>query len=185
MTSTITFEQIYNLADIDYEITMSDGERGDMTEFKFDSSVLKHSIYDKKDQALPHTQSGGNITGYWNKHIHHDKILLNIRCTPDVEKLIQPSKIFDYTVVHEKPDEWQWSYGKILGAYRKTEEPLRHNESKIHLWLYDITESINLEFLLPWITGQYTCCHTKNKKAMFFDTTSDVTSMQIIGNWVK
>lgn len=185
LTSTDTFEQIYNLTDIDYEISMSDCERGDMTEFKFDRSVLKHSIYDKKDQALPHTQLGSDIVGYWNKHIKNDKIKLNIKCTPDVEKLIQPSKIFDYTVVHEKHDEWHWSYGKILAAYRKTDEPLRYDQSKIHLWLYDVTEPVNLEFLLPWITGQYTCCHTKNKKALFFDTTSDVTSMQIIGNWCQ
>ena len=33
------------------------------------------------------------------------------------------------------------------------------------------------------MTGQYTCCHTKNKKALLFDTSADVTSMQVIGDW--
>lgn len=185
LTSTVNFEKIYNLADIDYEISMSDNAKGDMKDFRFDRSVLKYSIYDKKDQALPHTQLGANIVNFWDKHIKKDKISLNVRCTAEVEKLIQPSKIFDYTVIHEKHDDWQWSYGKILGAYRKTEVPSAWDESKIHLWLYDVTEPVNLELLLPWMTGQYTCCHTKNKKALFFDTSSDVTSMQIVGDWVN
>jgi len=185
LTSTANFEKIYNLKDIDYEISMSDNAKGDMSEFRFDRSVLKHSIYDKKDQALPHTQLGANIMNFWDRHIRTDKILLNIRCTPEVEKLIQPSVNFNYKVIHENADEWTWSYGKILGAYRKTETPLGYDESQIHLWLYDVTEPVYLELLFAWINGQYTCCHTKNKKALFFDTSNDVTSMQVIGDWVK
>ena len=185
LTSTANFEKIYNLADIDYEIGMSDAVAGDMSKFQFNRSVLKYSIYDKKDQALPHTQVGANISNFWNKHLKKNKVHLNIRCTPEVEKLLQPSKIFTYDVVHENAQEWQWSYGKILGAYRKTEKPTGYDESHIHLWLYDITEPVYLELLLPWMTGQYTCCHTKNKKALFFDTSSDVTSMQVVGDWCK
>lgn len=185
LTSTANFEKIYNLADIDYEISMTDLPAGDMSEFRFTRSVLKYSIYDKKDQALPHTQIGANLSNFWGRHIKKNKVLLNIRCTPEVEKLIQPSKIFNWNVVHEKEDEWHWSYGKILGAYRKTEIPLSFDESLLHLWLYDVTEPVYLDLLLPWVTGQYTCCHTKNKKALFFDTSSDVTSMQIVGDWVN
>lgn len=184
LTSTANFEKIYNLADIDYEISMSNSAAGDTNKFQIDRSVLKHSIYDKKDQALPHTLIGTNISSFWAKHRQKQyKIHLNIRCTPEAEKLIQPSKLFTWDVVHEKADEWQWSYGKILGAYRKTEDP--YGATQINLWLYDVTEPVHLELLLPWITGQYTCCHTKNKKALFFDTSTDVTSMQVIGDWVK
>ena len=185
LTSTADFEKIYNLADIDYEIGMSDAATGDMSEFQIDRSVLKYSIYDKKDQALPHTQTGATISSFWAKHIKKEKLHVNIRCTPEVEKLLQPSKMFTWNVIHEKAEEWQWSYGKILGAYRKTEAPLNWDESRIHLWLYDVTEPVYLELLLPWMTGQYTCCHTKNKKALFFDTSGDVTSIQIIGDWAK
>lgn len=186
LISTDDFEKIYNLNDIDYEIVMSDHPSGDMSEFRFDRSVLRHSIYDKKDQALPHTTLGSNILGFWAQHLKSNKLLLNIRCTPAVEKLIQPSEIFDYNVIHEKDDEWHWSYGKILGAYRKTEAPsIVYDQSQIHLWLYDVTEPVYLELLVPWVTGQYTCCHTKNKKALFFDTSTEVTSMHIIGDWVK
>jgi hypothetical protein len=185
LTSTANFEKIYNLADIDYEISMSDLPAGDMSEFQFNRSVLKYSIYDKKDQALPHTLVGTNILNFWARHIKKDKVHLNIRCTPEVEKLLQPSKIFTWDVVNEKTEEWQWSYGKILGAYRKTEVPLAYNESQLHLWLYDATEPVYLDLLFPWVTGQYTCNHTKNKKALFFDTSTDVTSMRVVGDWVK
>lgn len=185
LDSTDNFEKIFNLKDIDYEIVMYDHPNGDMSEFRFDRSVLKHSIYDKKDQALPHTNLGSNIFGFWAQHLKSDKLLLNIRCTPAVEKLIQPSEIFDYNIIHENDDEWHWSYGRILGAYRKTEAPMAYNQSQIHLWLYDVTKPVYLELLIPWVTGQYTCCHTKNKKALFFDTSTEVTSMHIIGNWVQ
>jgi hypothetical protein len=185
LLSTKDFEKLYSLSDIDYEISMSDDAKSDMSKFKFDRSVLKYSVYDKKDQALPHTTLGAGMSNFWDRHIKKDKILLNIRCTPEVEKLIQPSKIFSWKVVHEQADEWHWSYGKILGAYRKTETLPVYDESQLHLWLYNATKPIYLELLLPWITGQYTCCHTKNKTALFFDTSSEVTSMQIIGDWCK
>lgn len=185
LTSTKDFVKIYNLDDIDYEINMTDGIQGDGSQLRFTRSVLKYSIYDKKDQALPHTQLGSNIINFWNTHTKKEKILINIRCTAEVEQLIQPSKIFNWNVIHEEPETWQWSYGKILAAYRKTDTPASWELPSIHLWLYNVTEPVNLELLLPWITGQYTACHTKNKKALFFDTSRDVTSLQIIGDWVK
>ena len=185
LTSTANFEKIYNLADIDYEISMSDCVAGDMSEFKFERSVLKYSIYDKKDQALPHTQMGSNVSTFWARHSRNNKVLVNIRCTPEVEKLIHPSTIFNWNVVHEKAEEWQWSYGKILGAYRKTETPMAYDDSHLNLWLYDVTEPVYLDLLFCWMTGQYTCSHTKNKKALFFDTSTDVTSMQVVGDWCK
>lgn len=185
LTSTDMFEKIYNLADVDYEIAMLDSPSNDMTKFRFDRSVLKYSIYDKKDQALPHLQTGSSILLFWDRHTKNNKIKLNVRCTPEVEKLIQPSKFFTYNVVHEKENEWQWSYGKILSSYRKTEEPLGYNDSRLHLWLYDVTEPVYLELLFPWISGQYSCCHTKNKKSLFFDNSVNCTSIQIIGDWVK
>ena len=185
LTSTADFEKIYNLADIDYEIGMSDAAAGDMSKFQFDRSVLKYSIYDKKDQALPHTQAGATILNFWGRHVKKDKLHVNIRCTPEVEKFLQPSKLFTWDVVHENANEWHWSYGKILGAYRKTEVPVSWDESRLNLWLYDITEPVHLELLMPWMTGQYTACHSKNKKALFFDTSADVTSIQVVGDWCK
>jgi hypothetical protein len=185
LISTSDFEKIYNLKDIDYEIAMSDNVHGTMDDLKFKHSILKYSIYDKNDQALPHLAVGSSLLSFWDQHIKQEKILINIRCTPEVEKLIQPSDIFKYNIVHEKSGEWEWSYGKILGSYRKSEESRYYETSLLNLWLYDVTEPVNLELMIPWMNGQYTCCHTQNKKALIFDTSRDATSMQCIGNWAN
>lgn len=185
LNSTIEFDKMYHLKDIDYEIAMSDNVSGNMNDLKFIHSILKHSIYDKIDQALPHTDMGSKVMGFWQQHVRKDKILVNVRCTAEVEKLIQPSNIFTYNVTHENPEDWVWSYGKILGSYRKTEGPKNYENTLLNLWLYNATEPIHLELMIPWMSGQYTCCYTQNKKALIFDTSIDATSMQPIGDWVK
>jgi hypothetical protein len=185
LLTTVEFEQVFDLQDIDYEISMSDSAQGDGTELEFTRAVLKYSIYDKKDQALPHTTIGLSVSNFWNRHIKDDKININVRCTADVAKLIQPSEIFKTHIVVEPNNEWQWSFGKILGAYRKTEGPNLYDKVQLNLWLYEITEPVNLELLLPWMGGQFSACHSKNKTALCFDTSTDPTSIAIVGDWCQ
>ena len=184
LLTTAEFEQIFNLKDIDYEISMSDSA-GDGTELKFTRAVLKYSIYDKKDQALPHTNIGNTVTGFWTRNIKDDKINIIVRCTADVAKLIQPSELFKTYITVEPDNEWQWSFGKILGAYRKTEGPNLYDQVQLNLWLYEVTEPVNLELLLPWMGTQFSACHSKNKKALCFDTSTDPTSIAIVGDWCQ
>lgn len=184
LNTTDDFVKLFKMRNVDYEISMTDSAAGDKSAFRFDRSVLRHSIYDKNDQALPHTATGANTINFWSRNISREKIAINVRCTKEVEKLIKPTKIFDARVVHEDPTEWEWSYGRILGAYRESEEPTSHFDTTFNLWLYDVTEPVHLELLIPWANGQHTSFHTKNKKAIFFDT-ERVTSMQVIGDWVK
>jgi len=185
LLTTAEFEQIFDLQDIDYEISMSDCAQGNGTELEFTRAVLKYSIYDKKDQALPHTVNGHTVTSFWERHVKHEKIHLNVRCTAEVAKLIQPSELFKTHVTIEPDHEWEWSFGKILAAYRKNEGPNLFEKVQINLWLYDVTEPVNLELLLPWMGGQFNACHSKNKKALFFDTSTDPTSIAIIGDWCQ
>jgi hypothetical protein len=182
LLTTAEFEQIFYLKDIDYEISMSDSI-GDGTELEFTRAVLKYSIYDKKDQALPHTNIGNTVTGFWTRNIRDDKINIIVRCTADVAKLIQPSELFKTYITVEPDNEWQWSFGKILGAYRKTEGP--NEKVQLNLWLYEVTEPVNLELLLPWMGTQFSACHSKNKKALCFDTSTDPTSIAIVGDWCQ
>ena len=183
LLTTAEFEQIFDLKDIDYEISMSDCAEGDGTALEFIRAVLKYSIYDKKDQALPHTATVHGLTAFWDRHVKNEQIHINVRCTAEVAKLIQPSELFKTHVIVEPESEWQWSFGKILGAYRKTEGP--NEKIQINLWLYDVTEPVNLELLLPWMNGQFSACHSKNKKALCFDTSTDPTSIAIIGDWCQ
>jgi hypothetical protein len=185
LLTTAEFEQIFDLQDIDYEISMSDCAEGDGTALEFTRAVLKYSIYDKKDQALPHTAIGLYVTSFWDRHVKNKRIHLNVRCTAEVAKLIQPSELFKTYVIVEPDNEWQWSFGKILGAYRKNEEPNLYDKIQINLWLYDVTEPVNLELLLLWMGGQFSACHSKNKKALCFDTSTDPTSIAIVGDWCQ
>jgi hypothetical protein len=184
LDSTQHFETVYNLKGVDYEISMNDNINEDSTHLTFDRSVLKYTIYDQKDQALPHTLSGARVLNFWSRHTKNNKIDLNIRCTPEVEQLIQPSKIFNYNITIEDPQQWQWNIGQTLNAFKKNNVPVDWEKSSLHLWLYDIGEPIHLELLLPWITENNTCYQTKNKKALFFDNSGDFTHIQTVGNWV-
>tara|TARA_R110000868_G_scaffold399609_1_gene673531 strand:- start:359 stop:1345 length:987 start_codon:yes stop_codon:yes gene_type:complete len=183
LNSTVDFETIYNLKGIDYEISMSDN--ADTSQFKFERSVLKYTIYDQKDQALPHTLLGARVTNFWDQHMKNNKIELNIRCTPEVGKLIQDSKIFNCNITHEDSQQWRWSLGQTLNSFRKDQAPVDWEKSPLHLWLYDICEPINLELLLPWVSEHNACYQTKNKKALFFNNHNDFTHMQVTGNWVQ
>jgi hypothetical protein len=185
LSSTTEFEQIFNLKDIDYEISMLDCAEGDGTALEFTRAVLKYSIYDKKDQALPHTAIGHTVTSFWDRHVKNERIHLNVRCTAAAAKLIQPSELFKTYITVEPDNEWQWSFGKILGAYRKNEGANQFDKIQINLWLYDVTEPVNLELLLPWMGGQFSACHSKNKKALCFDTSTDPTSIAIVGDWCQ
>ena len=129
---------------------------------------------------------GAKVSSFWNKHLKKDKkIFLNVRCTPEVKELIQPSEIFECRVILEQPENWSLSYGQLLGAYRRQENALDWNAPYLNLWLYDVTEPIHLELLVPWLDGQYTCVRTENKKAWLFDTSDDTTSVQVIGNCIQ
>jgi len=185
LNSTQHFETVYNLKGVDYEIGMTDSINEDSNYLTFDRSVLKYTIYDQKDQALPHTLLGSRVINFWSKHMKNNKIELNIRCTPEVAQLIQPNKIFNYNVTLEDPTQWQWSLGQTLNAFRKNHVPVDWEKSSLHLWLYDVCEPINLALLLPWAAEQNTCYQTKNKKALFFDNSTDFTHMQTVGNWIQ
>ena len=180
LASTAEFDKLLGLEYLDYEITLE--EQHDALPV-FCRSVIRHSIYDKQDQALPHINAGLMVYNYWQRHIkNYGKINLQIRCTESVAKLIQPSELFQCNIVIEKPGEWEWNYARLVGAYRKNDSPIKKTD--LYLWLFDIEDPVNLELLLPWVQNDYTCFYSQNKKSVLFDTT-DVTSMDIIGNWVN
>lgn len=180
LTSTPQFDQLFDLKYIDYEIGMSENS-GELPQFL--RSVIRHSIYDKQDPTLPHINIGTGVYNYWQKNIkNYGKIVLEVRCTEAVARLIQPSEIFQPNIIIEKDEDWVWSYGRLMGSYRKNESPLKKLD--LHLWLFDVAEPVHLELLMPWVHHDITCFYSDNKKSVLFDT-SDVTSMQIIGDWVK
>jgi hypothetical protein len=180
LTTTAEFDEMFGLQYLDYEITLEEPTNGLPV---FLRSVIRHSIYDKQDQALPHINAGVAVHNFWHKNIrNYGKIALEVHCTERVAKLIQPSELFYCNIIVEKEGEWEWNYGRLVGAYRKNDNPVKKTD--LYLWLFDVNGPVNLELLMPWVQNDYTCFYSDNKKSVLFDTT-DVTSMQIIGDWVN
>jgi hypothetical protein len=186
IATTKDFNKQYCLNDIDYRITMSDANDNTGKNLQVDESILKYSVYDKKDQTLPYISQGNNVLQYWNRTLNEDttKIVINVHCTEKVAKLIQPSLLFEPRILHEPESEWQWSYGRLLGAYRPIDALKPRGHTSFNIWIYNIENPLYLDLLFPWVDGTHTCCHTTNKKVIFFDT-SRTTGIQIIGDWAS
>jgi hypothetical protein len=181
LTSTQEFEDRYQLTDIDYRITTTVDDSG---HYCITSSTLRHTIYDRANIEQIHANATVDCLMFWNRAFDDiGRIKLEIQCTESDAKKIQPSANFDVTYIYHKPEDWVWSYGKILGAHRRESYDDRP-EMKLSLWLFDITEPVTLEFLIPWADKEYSTFYSENQKSVLIDT-SHVTSMEIIGNWVK
>jgi hypothetical protein len=186
IANTKDFNEQYWLNDIDYRISMSNTDDNTGKNLQVIESILKYSVYDKKDQTLPWLSQGNNVIQYWNSTLNEDttKIVVNVRCTQKVAELIQPSLLFDLKIQHEPEPEWHWSYGRLLGAWGPIDASKSKSHTNFNIWIYDIENPLYLDLLFPWVYGTHTCCHTKNKKVIFFDT-SRTTSIQIIGDWAS
>lgn len=175
--STAEFEQLFNLENIDYRITLN----AHQDEFYFTSSIIRHTVY---DQPIPHLPATNLCLEFWRKFIENEEtnqIKIEIHCTEQVRELVQPSLLFDTTFIHEPADTWGWNYGKLLSCYRHDDVK---NKGKLNLWLYDISEPVYLDLLIPWTTSKCSSYYSMNEKSVLFET-SHITSLQKIGNWVK
>jgi hypothetical protein len=82
--------------------------------------------------------------------------------------------------VIKQPEEWQFSFGIILDSFRDASE----SPVKLHLYLFDIIEPVELFLLLAWPTKDYGTFISQNHKSVLLDT-HNKSSFEIIGNWVK
>jgi DNA-dependent RNA polymerase auxiliary subunit epsilon len=181
LETTKEFEELYGLQDIDYKLGMSIASNDDHV---IVSSVLRHTIFDKTVIESSHKQAATSCFAFWKRftNIKTDKIDIEIHCTEKIREFVQESPLFNVTFIHEPEAEWVWSYGKLLGKYRKTDDDT--NSSPLYLWLFDITEPVHLELLLPWADNAFSSFYSRNEKSVLFET-SHATSLQLIGNWVK
>jgi hypothetical protein len=178
--NTQQFIDLFKLRDIDHTITIS--MDNDLP--RVARSVIRHSVYDFADQNIQFANLDNTIDQFWNKFSKgKDKIDITIWCTEKTKSLIQDSELFNVTYMIQKPDEWEFSFGKISGAYRQ--DPTRVGKTaELYLYLYDIVEPVNLHLLLAWPMNGTASFYSENKKSVLLDI-SDKTSTVIIGNWVK
>ena len=182
--STDQFNEFYNLQEVDYEIGLT-LENSTLT---VTTSILRHTLYNVNDPLEDKTIAWlqKDIENFWTRFINEStkKINVKVHCLPEHRKFINSSNIFDIKFIDEESG-WAFSHGKLLGAFRKDGKEINTSENReLVVWLFDITESFDLELILPLMKFGTTCIYTENKKAVIFDQVH-YSDFKIIGNIVK
>jgi hypothetical protein len=119
---------------------------------------------------------------FYREFITEQRIAVQIHCTADVAPLIPVSnETFDVVISVEPKESWQFSYSKFAVAYQLSESD---QQKRIQIWVFDITEPLDLETLLNHTNPMYSSFITKNQKVVIFET-SKITSTREIENFVK
>lgn len=179
LRSTQQFNKLFNLDNVDYQIVCS---VSDSSEVIFNSSILRHTIYDSTQQRLLHQAANDNCKRFWKKfQLPNKKYNIQIHGTKQTKSFIRPSDHFEINYIEHDSSEWEFSYGMILGAFDKGSQPV----PTLQLWLYDITEPVYLELMIPWTAWPQNFYKTQNEKAVIIHSENKSNGLQIIGNWVQ
>jgi hypothetical protein len=118
---------------------------------------------------------------FYREFMIEQRIAVEIHCTDDITPLIPGSdETFDVVVVQEPAESWQFSYSKFAGAYQLSES----DQQRIQIWVFDITEPLDLEVLMKHTDLMYSSFMTENQKIVIFNT-GRITSTHEIKNFVK
>jgi hypothetical protein len=182
LQSTQQFNKLFNLDDVDYQIMCS---VTDSSEVSFGSSILRHTIYDASDQLTYHQMANANCKSFWKRFQQSNKkYKIQIHGTSQTKSFIEPSNHFEINYIEHDSTEWEMSYGMMLGAFDKSATATLI-QPELQLWLYDITEPVYLELMIPWMSSPQNFYKTQNEKAVIIDNEFKSNGLQIIGNWVK
>jgi hypothetical protein len=184
--STQQFEQLFSLDKTDYHITFTEQDNGDV---EFNSSVLRYTIYEgnrvESHQEATFAVDDTECKQFWKKFQQaNNKIKIQIHSTLHTRSLVVPSELFEIEYIEKKDKDWEFSYGMMLGEFDQTAKN-RVTPSELQLWLYDVTEPVHLEFMIPWITVRKNFYKTQNEKAVIIYGKEKSNGVQLIGNWVK
>jgi hypothetical protein len=184
--STQQFEQLFSLDKTDYHITFTEQDNGDV---EFDSSVLRYTIYEgnslQSHQMATFAVDDTECKQFWKQFQQaNNKIKIQIHGTAQTKSFLVDSILFDIEYVERLQNEWEFSYGMMLGEFDQTAKN-RVTSSELQLWLYDVTEPVHLEFMIPWMTVNKNFYKTQNEKAVIIYGRDKSNGVQVIGNWVK
>jgi hypothetical protein len=182
LQSTQQFNKLFNLDNVDYQIECS---VTDSLEVSFSASILRHTIYDVPDQPIHHQIANANCKSFWERFQQpNKKYKIQIHGTSQTKSFIKPSDHFEINYIEHDSTEWEMSYGMMLGEFDKgTRSSVFRPE--LQLWLYDITELVYLELMIPWMSSPKNFYKTQNEKVVIIDNEFKSNGMQIIGNWAK
>ena len=187
LQSTQQFNQLFALDKTDYSLSMNENDQG---EVYFNSSILRYSIYEGHLEGKNHQQGHHAIEDtackrFWKPfRQENNKIKIQIHGTAQTKSFLVDSILFDIEYVERPQNEWEFSYGMMLGQFaQESKNPA--GSYNLQLWLYDITEPVHLEFMIPWMTVNKNFYKTQNEKAVIIYGRDKSNGVQVIGNWVK
>ena len=181
LQSTQQFNNMFKLDNIDYQVTFTES---DSTEITFLNSVLRHTIYESSLESSTHYSGDTfNCMSFWrNFQTDNDQLEIQIHCTQETQSYIVSSNLFKIEYINKNASEWEISYGMMLGAFNKQS---LNTKPKLQLWLYNITQPVNLELMIPWMSNRHNFYKTQNEKAVIINGKNQSNGLQIIGNWVQ
>lgn len=184
--STQQFSQFFDLDDLEYRIKLTEADWG----LEVGATMLRHTFYDNSYviEVGQIVRIEKDITGFWERFFNEERnrYKIAIHCLPQHRQFVNQSswKRFDIKWIDENPEEWQFSFGKLLGQFRVDKHGNRIYSNELMLWLFDVTEPFSLEVFYPLLNVTQTCVYTENKKAVIFDPAA-YTDIKICGNIVK
>lgn len=182
LQSTQQFNNLFNLDKVDYKIVFEETDAQDVI---FLNSILRYTVYDEADQLLPHRTLDTKCKKFWSKFQQpNSKYKIQIHSTAQSRCHIVDSDMFEIEHIEKNPSEWELSYGMMLGAFNECGR-IDNCVPTLQLWLYDVTEPVNLELMIPWMSDQHNFYKTQNEKAVVIDGFHKSNGLQVIGNWVK
>lgn len=163
--------------------------------FKTDEGIVTtHTNFQQDNLPWAHIENFGyklitRASGHWTQSMDfyqefmsEQRIAVEIHCTHEVAQFIPSGdETFDVTVVYEPVESWHFSYSKFAGAYQLDEF---NSQKNIKIWVFDITEPLQLETLMNHTSPIYSSFITKNQKIVIFEN-SRITSTHEIENFVK
>ena len=177
VSSTDQINQLADLADKQFTIAFSKDPKPIVT-----SSALRNSVYEGHLEAEVFTEYGTNILNFWSRYITDGRINIVISCRRETRSLIKFSEDI-WNVEFSDLENTSFSFGEILGKFGE------RGDGQLNLYVYNITEEFNLEYLIPWTHPNNVWYHTLNKKVHLFDTTRGANTacwpIVAMGNFVK
>jgi hypothetical protein len=176
--STQHFNDLFDLNQTDYELTYHVDDAGNVN---FCTSILRHTIYEipafkRSSEKVKHT----NYKKFWSRFRQpNNKFQIQIHCTAHTKSFVGQSDILEIEYVEKNPQEWQFSYGMILGAFTQSQT------ARLQLWLYDVTEPVHIELMMPWMVAGKNFYKTQNSKAVIICNDGRADSCELIGNWLQ
>jgi len=180
--STQQFNDLFGLAQIDYRIVFKETSTLNIV---FLNSILRYTVYDTADQLQFFRSADQECKNFWQRFRQENgKFKIQVHGTHETKQYIGQSTLFEIEYVERNSSEWEFSYGMMLGEFNKQSQ-IKDYTPKLQLWLYDVTEPVVIELMIPWMSSLYNFYKTQNEKAVIIDNFNHAGGIRSIGNWVQ